>query len=160
MFVCGYAETFDVEVEFEEPEKVLNEDTLKEALSSAGEGSLEGIDLSSVGQLHLDNRQITKIDPVFLNKFTILEELNLSANRIREFPEDIRLVTLKKLDLHLNPMVSFSLKALLYMPALEEMLFDERPCRLVCVLPKIVGVTSIEFQLNIKHTVIMCMNFD
>ena len=120
-------------MEFEEPEKVLNEDTLKEALMTAGEESLDGIDLSSVGQLHLDNRQITKIEPPFLNKFTILEELNLSANRIREFPEDIRLPALKKLDLHLNPLVTFSLKALLFMPALEEILFDERPGRLVCL---------------------------
>lgn len=130
--MCVAPEPFEFEVaEFEEPEKVLNEDTLKEALASAGEGSLEGIDLSSVGQLHLDNRQITKIEPLFLNKFTILEELNLSANRIREFPEDVRLLTLKKLDLHLNPIISFSLKPLLYMPALVELLFDERPGRLV-----------------------------
>ena len=127
------AEAYEAEVEFEEPEKVLNEDTLKEALMSAGEGELEGVDLSSVGQLHLDNRQFTKIEAPFLNKFTILEELNLSANRLREFPEDIRLPTLKKLDMHLNPLVSFSLRALLYMPALEELLYDERPGRLVCL---------------------------
>ena len=121
-----------MELEFEDPEFVLNEGALKDALSEAGQGSLEGVDLCSVGQLHLDGRHITKLDPEFLNKFNILEELNLRMNRIREFPDGVKLLKMKSLDLRENPLLHFSLQSILTMPLLEDLLYDERPGRLVC----------------------------
>ncbi len=121
----------DLDLEFEDPECVLNESALKEALSESGQGSLEGVDLGSVGQLHLDARQITKLEAEFLNKFLILEELNLRGNRIREFPDGVKLMKLKILDFRENPLLHFSLQSLLNVPVLEQLFYDERPGRLV-----------------------------